>query len=298
MDQTINMELSKDQAILELIALLKQNQRKDAANDVFEMAAYIDGMDKKLDAVMAELVTLKKQLNEMQEKEEKKSLKAALSKAAEKLEQQCHNMKQRLFKIKTEVKTKATEIVMEVKQEGKRALKKISEFLGVKDKLELLRFNVQEAICGVDKTITKINAFGVGLREASQMAANTFRTFADKEDVDYSQKKKKFSKTEVIKKPWLSKQKLLNSLELHLDAAIDKLDNLSKDVEIIHMEKNPVTHTKVEVVSSGFNQMASEKTYLYGGDIFEAFQRQNPMNMQSTTALTSVSVPMKESKSR
>lgn len=38
MDQVQNMELSKDQIIQELIALLNQNQQKEAANNVFEMA--------------------------------------------------------------------------------------------------------------------------------------------------------------------------------------------------------------------------------------------------------------------
>ena len=36
MDQVQNMELSKDQIIQELIALLNQNQQKEAANDITE----------------------------------------------------------------------------------------------------------------------------------------------------------------------------------------------------------------------------------------------------------------------
>ena len=55
MDQVQNMELSKDQIIQELIALLNQNQKKEAANDVFEMAALIDGMGKRLEQVTEEL---------------------------------------------------------------------------------------------------------------------------------------------------------------------------------------------------------------------------------------------------
>lgn len=43
MDQVQNMELSKDQIIQELIALLNQNQQKEVANNVFEMVALIDG---------------------------------------------------------------------------------------------------------------------------------------------------------------------------------------------------------------------------------------------------------------
>lgn len=43
------MELSKDKIIQELIALLNQNQQKEVANNVFEMATLIDGMSKNLD---------------------------------------------------------------------------------------------------------------------------------------------------------------------------------------------------------------------------------------------------------
>jgi hypothetical protein len=57
-----NMELSKDQIIQELIALLNQNQQKEAANDVFEMAILIDGMGKRLEQVTEELSSVRKQL--------------------------------------------------------------------------------------------------------------------------------------------------------------------------------------------------------------------------------------------
>ena len=69
---------------------------------------------------------------------------------------------------------------------------------------------------------------GKGIREANQQIANTFRTFADKDTVDYSAKDKKFSKTEMPKETLAGKKKLFANMELRLDAAIDKVDNLSK----------------------------------------------------------------------
>ena len=59
MDQQQNMELTKDQIIQELIALLNQNQKREAANNVFEMAALIDGMEKRLESVTEELVNVR-----------------------------------------------------------------------------------------------------------------------------------------------------------------------------------------------------------------------------------------------
>ena len=70
---------------------------------------------------------------------------------------------------------------------------------------------------------------------ANQMIANTFRTFADKPTVDYSQQERKFSKTELVKKTWAAHKKLLQEVELRLDGAIERVENLSRDVEINKM---------------------------------------------------------------
>ena len=203
MDQQQNMELTKDQIIQELIALLNQNQQREVANNVFEMAALIDGMEKRLESVTEELVTVKVQLRKMEEREAEKGLQQSLKRAVNKLEQDCKAMKEKLFEVKTEIKAKAGEIVTAAKQKGKAALNKVAEFLGVKKKLENICQNVQESIADVDKSIGKIDAFGKGMREAGQKFANTFRTFADKPEKEYGEKQ--FAKTELIKKPFQAK---------------------------------------------------------------------------------------------
>ena len=84
----------------------------------------------------------------------------------------------------------------------------MADFLGVKKKLENIRQNVQESIADVDKSIGKIDALGTGMREARQKIANTIRAFADKPEKEYGEKK--FSKTELIKKPFQAKRKLMS----------------------------------------------------------------------------------------
>jgi flagellar hook-basal body complex protein FliE len=296
MEQILDKELTKDQVILELIALLKQNQSKDTANNVFEMATYIDGIEKKLDAVMVELMEAKKQLHEIQEQKESKSIKRTLSEAIDKLENSCHFMKQKLFQIKTEVKTKAQEIVIGIKQKGKIAISKTADLLGIKDKLELIRQNVQTSLNEVNQTIDKIDAFGSGLRESLRQAANTFRTFADKDLVDYEAKEKWFSKTEVIKKPWQLKRKLLSGMKLHLDAAIEKLDYLSINAELSKREERIVEPVVKERSDTDNLLGVAEQLHEYGGDAFEAAQMQNLVKSQYDATLAVVS--MKEGKNR
>lgn len=264
MDQVQNMELSKDQIIQELIALLNQNQQKEAANDVFEMATLIDGMGKRLEQVTEELSSVRKQLEKMEQEKADKTLKATVRKAVESLEQQCQKMKQQLFEIKTEVKAKAFEIVAEAKAKGKAALHKVSEFLGIKDKLESVRENVRKSIAETEHTINKLDAFGSGMREAGQKIANTFRTFADKETVDYSEKEKKFSKTELVKKPFEAKKKLFQRMEQHLDEALDKVESLAKE---------PERMKDVDKVEPSMLGAVAEPEFHYGAEAFETMYR-------------------------
>ena len=110
------------------------------------------------------------------------------------------------------------------------------------------------------------------MREANHKIVNTFRTFADKEEVDYSHKEKKISITELVKKPWTTKKKLLEAMELRLDAAIDKAENLARDVDIDRMMKSfdslmEKPHTE-QVVA-----MVAEPALQYGSDVFEAYEQ-------------------------
>lgn len=61
--------------------------------------------------------------------------------------------------------------------------------------------------------------------------------------VDYSVKEKHFSKTELAKKPFVMQKKMYESMERHLDAAIDKVNSLAKQpalVQEVDMEEPTV----------------------------------------------------------
>jgi len=273
--EKMNTTFMQDEIIMELIRLLKENQMKEKANDIFEAATYVDGLEKKLDQVVAELNDVKQQLADMQDQQMMKSIKAQLANASERMETLCNSMKEQLFEVKTEFKEKATSIVTEVKAKGNEALNRVSEFLGVKEKLEKLRINVREARTETDKTIDKIDRFGADIREAGRAVSNAFRTFADKEMVDYSESVRSFTKTEVIKKAWEWKRKLFVGMELRLDVTIDKLDNIAKDVELNKMEKCTFKKVDREVISHSVIPIVDEKMeYQYGSEVFNTFQKQ------------------------
>ena len=275
MEMTANVELTKEKNLMGLLDLLRKNNMQEAANNIFEMAAYVDVMEKKMDSVLEELVTVKDQLHKMEEREAEKGLKQTIKRAVNKLEQDCKAMKEKLFEVKTEIKAKAGEIVTAAKQKGKAALNKVAEFLGIKKKLEGIRQNVQESIADVDKSIGKIDAFGIGMREAGQKIANTFRTFADKPEKEYGEKK--FSKTELIKKPFQAKRKLLSGILNCADAAIEKTERLAAEVKQYQTDKAERKTADIgnaEAVNLVEFAKVAEPEFQYGAEAFEAHQKE------------------------
>ena len=241
-----------------------------------EMASYVNVMEKKMDSVLQELVTVKDQLHKMEEREAEKGLKQSLKRAVNKLEQDCKAMKEKLSEVKAEIRAKAGEIVTAAKQKGKAALNKVAEFLGIKKKLEGIRQNVQASIEDVDKSIGKIDAFGTGMREAGQKIANTFRTFADKPEKAYGEKK--FSKTELIKKPFQAKRKLLSGILNCVDAAIAKTEQLAADVKKYQTDKaerETERAANMKAVSPIELARVAEAEFQYGAEAFEAYERGN-----------------------
>ena len=294
MEMTENMQLTKEQNLMEL---LRKNNMKEAANSIFEMAAYVDVMEKKMDSVLGELRTVKDQLHKMEEREAEKGLKQTLKRAVDKLEQDCKAMKEKLLEVKAEIKAKAGEIVTAAKQKGKAALNRVSEFLGIKKKLEGIRQNVQESIADVDKSIGKIEAFGTGMREAGQKIANTFRTFADKPEKEYGEKK--FSKTELIKKPFQAKRKLLSGILNCADAAIEKTEQLAADVKQYQTDKAERETSiidNVEAINPAELAVVAEQEFQYGAEAFEAHQQE--AERTAVKDITEKNVPKKSGKSR
>ena len=282
MDMEAGKTLTNEEVIRELLELLKKNAMKEQANDVFEICSYVDGLEKKIDSMTEELTNMQNQIKEMQEDTLVNNAKKALSEAQERLNVRCEQIKSQVLEVKAQVKSTAKSIVDEAKAKGRAALYRVSEFLEIKKRLLDIRENVRGAIKTTDKDIAKTALIAKGFREAGQTAANTFRTFADKPEVDYSQKEQKHPITKAVLAPMKAVKKMLVSMELHLDASIDKLDNLAMNVKLDkekHMEnikeqeqteseRAEAERVEAEVV---YSPMVTEpQEYQYNADAFEA----------------------------
>lgn len=282
MDMEAGKTLTNEEVIRELLELLKKNAMKEQANDVFEICSYVDGLEKKIDSMTEELTNMQNQIKEMQEDTLVNNAKKALSEAQERLNVRCEQIKSQVLEVKAQVKSTAKSIVDEAKAKGRAALYRVSEFLEIKKRLLDIRENVRGAIKTTDKDIAKTALLAKGFREAGQTAANAFRTFADKSEVDYLQKEQKHPITKAVLAPMKAVKKMLVSMELHLDASIDKLDNLAINVQLDkekHMEnakaqeqtepeRAEAERVEAEVVYSPM--VAESQEYQYNADAFEA----------------------------
>ena len=290
MDIEAGKTLTNEEVIRELLDLLKKNAMKEQANDVFEICSYVDGLEKKIDSMTEELTNMQNQIKEMHEDTLVNNAKKALSEAQERLNARCEQIKSQVLEVKAQVKSTAKSIVDEAKAKGRAALYRVSEFLEIKKKLLDIRENVRGAIKTTDKDIAKTALLAKGFREAGQTAVNAFRTFADKPEVDYSQKEQKHPITKAVLAPMKAVKKMLVTMELHLDASIDKLDNLAMNVQIDkekHMENAKVQEqteperaeaerVEAEIVYSPM--VAEPQEYQYNADEFENYLRDNAAN--------------------
>ena len=207
-----------------------------------------------------------------------------MSEAQERLNVRCEQIKSQVPEVKAQVKSTAKSIIEEAKEKGRAALYRVSEFLGIKKRLLDIRENVRGAIKTTDKDIAKTALLAKGFREAGQTAANAFRTFADKPEVDYSQKEQKHPITKAVLAPMKAVKKMLVSMELRLDAYIDKLDNLAMNVQLdkekymenvktkeqeqTEPERVEAERVEAEIVYSPM--VAEPQEYQYNADAFEA----------------------------
>ncbi len=203
--------------------------------------------------------------------------KKALSEAKERLNTRCEQIKSQVLEVKAQVKSTAKSIVDEAKEKGRAALYRVTEFVGIKKRLLNVRTAVKDMIVSTDRDIARTALLAKGLREAGQTINNALHTFADisrrwiirRRNRNTLSQRRYFAPMKAVKK-------LLVSMELQLDASIDKLDNLAMNVQFDKEKRREHTKdkdqkapdTEREIIYSPM--VAEPQEYKYNADAFEA----------------------------
>ncbi len=104
--------LTQDEMIMELLQLLKQNNMQQESKDTYELCAYIDSLEKKLDSMTTELVNMQNRIDELQESQISKAIQARMAEAKERhvrkssayLQQQVLSLQQQLVMVQQQAK--------------------------------------------------------------------------------------------------------------------------------------------------------------------------------------------------
>ena len=240
--------MTKDERIIELLETLTRNQMNHEANEVFELCTYVDGLEKKLDAMSVELSGIRQELKAVRENTIPNHIREKMHVVSSHLKEQCQIMKNEICDIKERITSKAAEINMAFRKKGRDALFKIAEVTHLKPKLISLRNRVIGATEDVKDTIDRIYELGSQVRMANQNKANAFRTFMGKDQVDYSLKRG-ITMAEVLAKPWEVRRDLLENMSRHLTGAIENVTSLESHVMSERAEKEVTPLEEMAVVA-------------------------------------------------
>lgn len=240
--------MTKDERIIELLETLTRNQMNHEANEVFELCTYVDGLEKKLDAMSVELSGIRQELKAVRENTIPNHIREQMHVVSSHLKEQCQIMKNEIRDIKEHITSKAAEINIAFRKKGRDALFKIAEVTHLKPKLISLRNRVNGATEDVKDTIDRIYELGSQVRMANQNKANAFRTFMGKDQVDYSLKRG-ITMAEVLAKPWEVRQDLLENMSRHLTGAIENVTSLESHVMSERAEKEITPLAQMAVVA-------------------------------------------------
>ena len=268
--------MTKDQIIIELMELLKQNSREKQASEIYELSAYVESLENKLDAMTSEFMRMSKELSELKMLNASPTIRESLVISMQKANIRIHDMRERITEIKTDMRERANEICVEFKKKGKEAFNKVSEFFGIKEKLETMRDNLREGIKETENTLARIEGFEEGIKAANHQLANSFRVLAGKEAKKNENEVYFKNDSSLMRKPWEWQKKVYQSMVQSLDKSIEKVDALSADVQVQKMMRKwdeiyDKSHDEMALGASGDTALVSEKGHEYGADQFEEY---------------------------
>lgn len=268
--------MTKDQIIMELMELLKQNSKERQANEIYELSAYVESLENKIDAMTSEFMRMSKELSELKMLNASPTIRESLVVSMQKANSRIHDMREKITEIKTDMRERANEICVEFKNKGKEALNKVSEFFGMREKLETLRDNLMDGIKETENTLARIEGFEEGIKAANHQLANSFRVLAGKEAKKNEDKVYFKNDSSLMRKPWEWQKKVYQSMVQSLNKSIEKVDALSTDVQVRKMMRQwdeiySKSHDEMVLGATEDIALVSEKGHEYGADKFEEY---------------------------
>ena len=176
MDEVMNDSLAKDRDIADLMELLKKFHDKDGMEKLNRTVEYVDSLEQTLSAMLEQLTDMRVELKGVREQNDylmtraERTVKDALTEQVEKAEAKVQELHGKLVEIKDFIKQKAHELVEEAKHRGRKALKKLSEVLYIREGLEKIRGQADQMLGSLDELSERIDGYNEQMMQSDKRA--------------------------------------------------------------------------------------------------------------------------------
>ena len=215
--------LLENEHVKELLAILKENSV--SPKDLLDVIGYVGAMERQLDAAVSDLLSMRKELSELQESKDH-PIRVTLQKAINSLENKINETRERLEAVKADIIDGCKKAVAAFKEKGIAALDSLASFFKIRKGLEAVRDRMNQTIGYDEKAMKKIEAISTEYHEAGKHVKNIGRTALGKETVSQANPMGRLAK--LIQAPYRLDKAYSQAVKRQTEKAIGSLEKLGE----------------------------------------------------------------------
>ena len=220
--EALAMPLRDNSAVKELMGILRGNNMDKQLKDFSELISHVDTMESQLSKVLGELNGVRKQLDEIKDKQH--PIRTACMKMLNSLQASVKEAQTKLNELKSAIIDGAKNAISAFKEKGIAALNGIMNFFKVNKSLNAVRNSVDRSIASAGKSIAKIETMSTEMHSAGSHMRNIGRALVGKETKNEVKENGKIMK--VVQAPFRATKATMSGIKKALSAMIGKLENL------------------------------------------------------------------------
>ncbi len=175
-DSTLRVPLKEQENLKELFHMLEEHGMEREKTQVIQMADYIDGMEEKMEAVLAELKGMREQISGI----ENKGLRAKAEKLVKGVTEKVEDVRDALSSVKSAFLAKVDRAVQAGKSKGREALAGILRTIHLPGMMMRVQRQLGSAIATTDRGIEKLGNMADQVHGAKQHLENAGRVLFGK----------------------------------------------------------------------------------------------------------------------
>ena len=220
--EALAIPLKENTAVQELMNILRGNNMSKQLNDFTELINHVDTMENQLSKVLGELNSVRKQLDEIKDKQH--PIRTACMKMLNSLQTSVKEAQVKLKELKTAIIDGAKNAVAAFKEKGIAVLNGIMNFFRVNKALNAVRNSVDKSIASAGKSIAKIETMSTEMHSAGSHVRNIGRALIGRETKNEVKENGKIMK--VVQAPFRATKAMMSGIKKALNAMIGKLEKL------------------------------------------------------------------------